>query len=286
MAMAACEISRVYNISIFSALFGYFDLKPMLRKNLKALETHFLNMKKETPEKAIYRIVHFMGYREYMERNGLRDSKIFLMKNIAEREENIENFLGRMEELKDIIQNKKNYEKCSFILSTIHGSKGLEYDNVFLIDVKDGIFPEEIPKDLKHASKEEIESYEEERRLFYVGITRAKQNLYIFKTGETSTFTNQLLNTKQKVKTHWEKPIPQFPVRENYPKTNKTAISEKSYLEFLQSLSLGDEIIHKKIGKGKIISVDETNIKILFEGIEKKFNSKFLYTNQLLRKNE
>jgi len=197
--IAHIHISREYYISIFSAIFGYFDLKPHMRRNLKALETHFHNMRTETPDKAIHRIVHFMGYGEYIERSGSDASKLFIMKTIADKEETIDGFLNRMEELKTIIQEKRNYSSCPFILSTIHGSKGLEYDNVFLIDVQDGIFPEEVPVDLKHIAKDELETYEEERRLFYVGVTRAKHNLYLFKTQQKSTFISQLLNTWTKI---------------------------------------------------------------------------------------
>ena len=196
MAMEACEISREYNISVFSAIFGYLELKPHTRKNLKALETHFNHMRNENPQKVMNRIISYMGYGDYMERAGLSDTKIFTMKMIAGKEENVDGFLTRMEELKDIIQTKENREESLFILSTIHGSKGLEYDNVYLIDVQDGIFPEEVPHDLKKIGKEELEVYEEERRLFYVGVTRAKNNLYLFRTHNPSAFVKQLLPKK------------------------------------------------------------------------------------------
>lgn len=48
------------------------------------------------------------------------------------------------------------------------------------MDAVDGILLEKIPKNLKNASKEEIETYEEERRLFYVGVTRAENQLVVF----------------------------------------------------------------------------------------------------------
>lgn len=78
------------------------------------------------------------------------------------------------------------------ILSTIHSSKGLEYDHVYLLEVVDGIFPEIVPKNLKTMDKAERETYEEERRLFYVGITRAKRKLSVFKPDQKSTFYQEL----------------------------------------------------------------------------------------------
>ena len=140
MALKASEISREYNISIFSAIFEHLDIKPHTRKSLKVLEAHFNNMRSELPQRAINRIIQYMGYGDYMERAGLSNTKIFIMKVVAGRENSINAFLNRMQELKDIILNKKNEDKSLFILSTIHGSKGLEYDNVYLIDVQNGIF--------------------------------------------------------------------------------------------------------------------------------------------------
>lgn len=113
-------------------------------------------MRNETPFKAINHIVQYMGYGDYMERASLSDAKIHIMKAVASKEETLDGFLNRMEELKEIIQNKENDSNCPFILSTIHGSKGLEFDNVYMIDVMDGIFPEEIPGDIKHISTEKL----------------------------------------------------------------------------------------------------------------------------------
>ena len=196
MAAEACKLSREYQISVFSAIFGYLDLKPQVRKNLKSIETHLNHMRNETPAKAINRILHFMGYGDYMERCGLGESKVFILKSIASREENIPDFLNRMKELEELIAKKETKRECLFLLSTIHSSKGLEYDCVYLMYVLDGIFPQEIPKDLKKADQASIESYEEERRLFYVAVTRAKNNLYLFKTQEASTFAKQFLPKK------------------------------------------------------------------------------------------
>lgn len=108
-----------------------------------------------------------------------------------------------MDELKEIIQTKKTSEDCPFILSTIHASKGLEYEIVYMLDVVDGILPAQIPRSL-HSSKpsrEEMETYEEERRLFYVGATRAKQDLRLMTTNRKSSFCEELLGKQEKTNT-------------------------------------------------------------------------------------
>ena len=286
MAMEACEISREYNISIFSAIFGYLDLKPHTRKSLKALETHFNNMRNELPGKAMNRIVQFMGYGDYMERMGLSNAKIFLMKTIAGREETIEAFLNRMEELKDIIQYKKNEEKGLFILSTIHGSKGLEYDNVYIIDVQDGIFPETVLRDTRYASKEELGTYEEERRLFYVGITRAKNNLFLFKSHEPSIFLKQLFYKKyleQDAKQQAVNKSVKVFAKSGNSTIKKNVFDEEEYKAFVCSLAGGVRVTHKKHGAGVISVIDDKSVIILFEEGLKAFDLRVLFGQKLIR---
>ena len=70
---------------------------------------------------------------------------------------------------------------------------------MYLLDVIDGVLPAQIPKDLKKAEKAERAAYEEERRLFYVGITRAKNQLSVFtmKT-QHSSFCDELFQRTPK----------------------------------------------------------------------------------------
>ena len=64
----------------------------------------------------------------------------------------------------------------------------MEYDTVYIMDVKDGVFPEKVVANRKKATDEEIKTYEEERRLYYVAVTRAKNQLCIFDFKDSSTF--------------------------------------------------------------------------------------------------
>lgn len=94
--------------------------------------------------------------------------KLNTLKAIASRYNTIDEFLEALERIKEV-QNNKN---STVTLSTLHSSKGLEFDRVIMIDVVDGILP-------SNSDNMTEEEKEEENRLFYVGITRARHTLDI-----------------------------------------------------------------------------------------------------------
>lgn len=99
-------------------------------------------------------------------------------------------------ELKKMSEKRKN-NPDAITIATLHSAKGLEYNTVFLPDVNEGVMPYKkavLDKDI-----------EEERRLFYVGMTRAKQNLYIYSTksmkdknADISRFVEETKKAKKK----------------------------------------------------------------------------------------
>lgn len=133
------------------------------------------------------------GYEDYLRKNHLDSGKIEILSILAKQEPDIQKFLDRLVELERLIQ-KGFYSKANnaVILSTIHSSKGLEYDSVYMVDVYDGRFPSSRPN-IFSRSKDNADGEQEERRLFYVGITRAKNKLSLFGIkGRESTFIDQL----------------------------------------------------------------------------------------------
>ena len=175
--------------------------------------------------------------------------KINILLSIAKQNPDLKRFLIRLDELEEKIR-EGNKEDANIILSTIHSSKGLEYDNVILIDVIQGILPCIDKPDSKNIEK--LDEYEEEVRLFYVGITRAKNVLKIFKYikqfgnyVESSDFINEILNN------------------------NKTGEKQK----YNNIYKLGDVINHKRFGKCKVIGLDNEFIIIKCKnGLKKKLN--------------
>lgn len=198
-AQSIADISQLEGISVWDVALKHGGLNAYTKGKVRAIQTHMRNMLKESAGRAVYRIVEYMGYREYMERSEIKDTKLDILRILADQEDSPRHLVDRLEELRQVLKEKSSERDCPFILSTIHASKGLEYDSVYLLDVIDGVLPAQIPKDLKKAEKSEIEAYEEERRLFYVGITRAKDQLYVFtmKT-QHSAFCDELFQRTPK----------------------------------------------------------------------------------------
>ena len=142
------------------------DLNGHVLGSVRSMRTHLQNLLQDSGERALYRIMQYMGYQEYLNRSGLSDSKLEILRILGSRADSPMELAERLEQLKVLIREKEPDRKCPLILSTIHASKGLEYDSVYLIDVADGILPESIPQNLHQASAEELKAYEEERRLF------------------------------------------------------------------------------------------------------------------------
>lgn len=193
-ALQIARISETQDISVWNAAVRYHGLSDYTMSSVQNTRMHMQQLLTERGDKAVKRILYYMGYQEYLERCGLKADKIEILRILGSREDSMAGLLQRLRELQDILTRKETDYSCSFILSTIHASKGLEYDTVYLMDVTDGILPAQMLKNPEKASGEERENYEEERRLFYVGATRAKSELYVFTTGKPHSFCKELLS--------------------------------------------------------------------------------------------
>lgn len=193
-ALQIARISETQDISVWNAAVRYHGLSDYTMSSVQNTRMHMQQLLTERGDKAVKRILYYMGYQEYLERCGLKADKIEILRILGSREDSMAGLLQRLRELQDILTRKETDYSYNFILSTIHASKGLEYDTVYLMDVTDGILPAQMLKNPEKASGEERENYEEERRLFYVGATRAKSELYVFTTGKPHSFCKELLS--------------------------------------------------------------------------------------------
>ena len=266
------KISQEKQISVWDAAQQCEGVDGYVKGSIRSIQTHMQHLLEEPPVRAIHRITQFMGYQDYLTRSEIKDTKLDTLRILAVMEDTPVRLVERLQELRQIMETKEQDPACPLILSTIHASKGLEYDTVYLLDVIDGILPDQIPKSLKNAPKEEIEAYEEDRRLFYVGITRAKNRLLVFTMkNQPSKFCMELLG-KEPEKKNIEATVStgKFQQLNTRPVSPKN-ISEEDYQAFVQQLDEGVIVTHKKFGKGVVVQMDETKVKIAFEKETKVF---------------
>lgn len=248
-ALNYTNISKEKDIPVWDAILQYGNLEEYQQNHVRSLRRQMKKLLDMTGDKAVDQILVYMGYQDYLKKMGMNANKLEIVKMIGSREDSPEKLLERLKELERIIREKKEERECRFILSTMHASKGLEYDTVYLLDVVDGILPEKVLTSMNTASKEEIGVYEEERRLFYVGATRAKNQLNIFATGKPSRFCNELLEKN---------------------------ISAESYQKLSDELGEGVIVKHRKFGKGVVTEIGGEHIRIRFGDDEKKMDLKVL----------
>ena len=223
------------------------------RMKCKALHTHLVNMRAESGDKAVYRAVHFMGYGEYLAQRNADPHRAAILEALGEQEPSPERLLERLEELQELLRNRRDDPHCPFILSTIHSSKGLEYERVFLMDVADGI----LPKDGENSD------LEEERRLFYVGMTRAKDELSVFtfrKEALTSVFADALFPPAPGAT---PKAVPIRPMP-RAASARRAAPAAKKPLPPMEDFVPGRAVEHRKFGSGTILQRQADMISIRF----------------------
>lgn len=280
-AEAICAQAKREEISVFDAALSYYGEGDWTAGKVKTMRTHMANMMREPADKALFRILNPMGYLDYVERSGLKNTKTEILQMLAQGERSPLALVERLDALAEILRNKEDDKEAKLVLSTIHSSKGLEYDTVYLLDVADGIFPETVLTSYRSADKEEIAAYEEERRLFYVGVTRAKENLILFHAKTKSTFLEQFLPDLRGSEAEAE----HIAKRPNPKKTSLQADGQKALARFASSresyskqgivptVHPGDIVLHSKYGRGEVGALLEKSgkIRVSFDGINKTF---------------
>ncbi|OEF99465.1 ATP-dependent DNA helicase PcrA [Vulcanibacillus modesticaldus] len=180
-------------------------------------------------------------------------------------DKSLENFLSEVALVSDIDQADGDTEQVdSVTMMTLHSAKGLEFPVVFLAGLEEGIFPH------NRALMEEDEM-EEERRLAYVGITRAEQELYISYADSRMLFGRTQMNKPSRFISE----IPEellLDLREEVKKTmvvkKRNILDTKKNIAPRDDWSVGDKVRHTKWGVGVIVSTknsgDDLELQIAF----------------------
>ena len=129
----------------------------------------------------------------YMEKNHLDHNKFEILLALADENPSVPDFLARLDRLRELTADNVQDSKTGIILTTAHSSKGLEYDTVYLMDIYDGQFPGANAME-RQGRKQNMDLIQEERRLFYVAMTRAKNHLKVFAIkARTTSFVDEIL---------------------------------------------------------------------------------------------
>ncbi|MGB4191041.1 MAG: UvrD-helicase domain-containing protein [Rickettsiales bacterium] len=226
------------------------------------------------PAEASNHILNESGYIESLKLENTLESESRL-ENIAELLRNI----GEFKEITDFIEHvslvneidSKNNINVVKIM-TIHAAKGLEFNLVFLPGWEEGLFPSH------HSLESQGEGLEEERRLAYVAITRAKNKLYIsyansrqvfgeWQSNQASRFITEIdhLDSIDHIKfsyNNYSKPISSH--NSSYSLSSSLGFPSNSLNTDDSDIRIGDIVTHKKFGKGKVIATNGNNIDIAF----------------------
>ncbi len=171
--------TKPLNQDVFDFFYNFIDYD---RKNsLYDIEKKLKHLRNLPLSRKISYIYKYMGYKEYASLKANKFAEDVINKDLFI--ESLINFTQDLETIEDfdkkVLSLKKKIKminKSSIILQTIHRSKGLEYDKVFVVDLNKNEFP------IIDYEKDPIKNLEEERRVFYVAMTRARDNLYILAT--------------------------------------------------------------------------------------------------------
>lgn len=187
----------------FEALYEYYEGKDWMCRRIEKLEQDLQLLGRMTPFGAVNYIRFAMGYEEYLKEYASyrRMKPEEFLERLDELQElsrgyrTAEDWFRHIEEYRETLaeEAKKNQqEKSGVTISTLHSVKGLEYDCVYILDVNEGVMPYQ-----KAVLEEDIE---EERRMFYVGMTRARKKLTLCsvkerfdKKTEPSRFLEEIL---------------------------------------------------------------------------------------------
>ncbi|MDZ5253213.1 ATP-dependent helicase [Clostridium sp. LIBA-8841] len=246
--------------NVFDILMSGEGVHPFQMRKFEELKNDIAYLNKLSLNSAIDFILSDLEYSQYIREYSSKFKQnqeelldiVDEFKSSATEFKSIINFLAHIESVEENLENinsKGNID--SVILSTMHGVKGMQFKNVHIVNVVDETIPH----------KNSMENLEEERRLFYVGITRAISNLYIY--------------APKNVRGKFKDP--------SIFLSNINLEDESSIRDY--GLKEGDVVRHNYFGIGEIFKIDNDTVEVKFvQGGSKKFSLRTLIENNLVEK--
>ena len=203
-------------------------------------------------------------------------------KQFSSMNDNLIDFISEMSLTSDADDEN---EDDSVVLSTVHAAKGLEYRVVFIMGLEENLFPS--IRDAE-SSEDERNKMEEERRLAYVAITRAKEKLFMsyanrrmqfgsIKNNKRSRFLDEVPNKLMHFESGFGATVNDSGESQLESVTKfisrlspKIKIADKPKTDVRTNYVVGDIVVHKKFGEGKVLSIEKDSVKVDFEKVGPK----------------
>jgi DNA helicase II / ATP-dependent DNA helicase PcrA len=253
--------SSMIKNNCFDFLMNLTDTPVFQIKNLDKLQKDIHRLNKMSLQSAIQFIITDLQYhdyiKEYSQKFKIQISELEEImeeyKEAAVSYNSIISFLAHIEQFGEELRKSlhQDEEVDSVTLSTIHGVKGMEFKNVFIINCVEEIIP--------HINSSDSD-IEEERRLFYVGITRTVHNLFLC--------------------------LPRN-IRAKYKEPSRFLVEcSINLFEDLQAIyKVGEAVEHSSFGRGRIASIDKNVIEIEFENkCSRKFDIVVIHNHGIIKK--
>lgn len=296
---AAKEIADALGISLFKVFKTADEYDKLKRSSQKLIEfTQLIEnladmLNRESPSSVFITMLEETGYKASL--NSDKEHLEDRLQNLDELNSNLIRFKDENPEgeLSDFLEevalmtdiDNYNADADTVVLMTLHSSKGLEFPVVFIPGMEEGVFP-------GMQAIYEPSEIEEERRLAYVGITRAKENLYLLNTHSRMIFGSTKFNRPSrfldelppqcceslvKIKKPVSKPSvnssqPSKPVSRGFGIGNRTPKSSENFM-------IGEEVVHRVFGRGMIVSLKPMGNDVLMEIAFDKVGTKKIMAN-------
>ena len=181
-----------------------------------------------------------------------------ITKSFEEREGlvSLEDFLLEISLISDVEEYKEDTNRIS--LMTVHSVKGLEFNHVFVVGMEEGIFPH-------MNSLMENSEVEEERRLCYVAITRAKDDLHLVNARRRTLFGKEQINPVSRFLSEINKDLIETNVQEEFKKQEPKIEVGEMFREEEVDYQVGDFVYHESFGTGKVVEVTNTLVSVAFK---------------------
>lgn len=274
-ALYAAGQARQYGQGCWTALINEDSIRPRTRAAMAEVAAGLARLPRMAADDAVRFLTDQLGYGKYLDKNGMDRAKLAVLEMLGAQEPTPRRLLRRLAELRTIVQEHVTPPGCKFLLSTIHSAKGMEYDRVILLDVLDGILPAK--PELCCRTPAETRQYEEDRRLFYVAMTRARQELVLFDcTAERASFAQEVLSglpgrrSRPDAVPAGHRPAPAA-ARKPLPPVDMAAIT-----------AVGARVRHAVFGPGTVESTESGRVTVRFAAGARTLDARVVADRHLL----